>query len=195
MVLDPRGDKAKKGKVLRDPKRCGSNLNPNLTGNLSGGEEGSLEVGQLTKRTGGVDRGFPVGAEVGLELRAESDPGGNRGPGGRLRRVSMEREKDREVVRERSAKGVRGRKTVTGVVREDRDRKVKDGEVERGTGDVKPVQAGSDRERTVDILEDVEKRVFVMWGLSDPKVLPEGGELVDERERSNRRVGRGRVRR
>ena len=104
MVLDPRGDKAKKGKVLGDPKRCGSSLNPNLTGNLSGGEEGSLEVGQLTKRTGGVDRDFPNGTEVGLELRAESDPGGNRGPGGRLRRVSMEREKDREVVREGSAR-------------------------------------------------------------------------------------------
>ena len=104
MVLDPRGDKAKKGKVLVDPKWCGSRLNPNLTGNLSGGEEGSLEAGQLTKRTGGVDRDFSNGTEVGLELRAESDPGGNRGPGGRLRRVSMEREKDREVVRERSAR-------------------------------------------------------------------------------------------
>ena len=104
MVLDPRGDKAKTGKVLGDPKRCGSSLNPNLTDNLTGGEEGSLEAGQLTKKTGGVDRGFPVGTEVGLKLRAESDPGGTRGPGGRLRRVSMEREKDREVVREGGAR-------------------------------------------------------------------------------------------
>ena len=107
----------------------------------------------------------------------------------------MEREKDREVVRERSAKGVRRRKTVVGVVREDRDRKVKDGGVEGGTGDVEAVQAGSDRERTVNILEDTEKRVLVMGGLSDPKVLPKGGELVDEGKRSNRRMGRGRVRR
>ena len=45
VVLDPRGDKAKKGKVLGDPKRGGSSLNPCLTGNLSGGEEGSLEAG------------------------------------------------------------------------------------------------------------------------------------------------------
>ena len=104
MVLDPRGDKAEKGKVLGDPKRCGSSLNPNLTGNLSGGEEGSLEVGQLTKRTGGVDRDFPTGTEVGLKFRAEGEPGGNRGPGGGLGRVSMEREKDGEVVREGSAR-------------------------------------------------------------------------------------------
>ena len=47
---------------------------------------------------------------------------------------SVWREKDRKVVRERSAKGVGRRKTVVGVVREDRDRKVKDGRVERGTG-------------------------------------------------------------
>ena len=107
----------------------------------------------------------------------------------------MEREKDREVVRERSAKGVRRRKTVVGVVREDRDRKVKDGGVEKGTGDVEAVQAGSDRERTVDILEDAEERVFVMWGLSDSKVLPKRGELVDEGKRCNRRMSRGRVRR
>ena len=45
VVLDPRGDKAKKGKVLGDPKRSGSSLNPNLTGHPSGGEEGSLEAG------------------------------------------------------------------------------------------------------------------------------------------------------
>ena len=90
--------------MLGDPKRCGSSLNPNLTGNLSGGEEGSLEAGQLTKGTGGADRDFPVGTKVGLELRAESDPGGNRGPGGRLRRVRVEREKDREVVGEGSAR-------------------------------------------------------------------------------------------
>ena len=107
----------------------------------------------------------------------------------------MEREKDGEVIREGSAKEVRRRKTVVGVVREDRDRKVKDRGVERGTGNVKPVQAGSDRERTVNILEDAEKRVLVMRSLSDPKVLPEGGEPVDERERSNRRMGRERVRR
>ena len=81
------------------------------------------------------------------------------------------------------------------MVREDRDSKVEEGRVERGTVDVEAVQAGSDRERTVDIREDAEERVFVMWGLSDPKVLPEGGELVDERERRNRRMGRGRVRR
>ena len=107
----------------------------------------------------------------------------------------MEREKDGEVVREGSAKGVGRRQTVVGVVREDRDRKVKDGGVERGTGDVEAVQAGSDRERTVSLLEDAEKRVLVVGGLSDSKVLPEGGELVDERKRSNRRMGRGRVRR
>ena len=88
-----------------------------------------------------------------------------------------------------------GRKTVIGVVREARDSKVKEGGVERGTGDVEAVQAGSDGERTLNILENAEKRVLVMRGLSDPKVLPEGGELVDERERSNRRVGRGRFRR
>ena len=104
MVLDPRGDKAKKGKVLGDPKRCGSSLNPNLTGNLCGGEEGSLEVGQLTKRTRGVDRDFPIGTEVGLELRAESNPGGNRGLEEDSKGVSMEREKDREGVREESAR-------------------------------------------------------------------------------------------
>ena len=194
VVLDPRGDKMKKGKVLGDPKRGGSSLNPNLTGNLSSGEEGCLEAGYLTKRTRGIDGSFPVGTEVGLKFRAEGEPGGNRGPGGGLRRVSMERKKNREVVRERSAKEVGRRKTV-GVVREDRDRKVKDGRVERGTGDVEAVQAGGDRERTVNILEDTEKRVFVMGGLSDPKVFPKGGELVDERERSNRRMGRGRVRR
>ena len=68
------------------------------------------------------------------------------------------------------------------------------GGVERGTGDVEAVQTGGDRERTVNILEDTEKRVFVMGGLSDPKVFPKGGELVDEGERSNRRIGRGRVR-
>ena len=107
----------------------------------------------------------------------------------------MEREKDGEVVREGSAKGVRRRKTVVGVVREDRDRKVKDGRVERGTVNVKPVQPGSDRERTVNILEDTEKRVLVMGGLSDSKVLPKGGELVDEGKRCNRRMSRGRVRR
>mgnify|MGYP000249872081 CR=1 FL=1 len=45
VVLDPRGDKAKKAKVLGDPKRSGSSLNPNLTGHPSGGEEGSLEAG------------------------------------------------------------------------------------------------------------------------------------------------------
>ena len=106
----------------------------------------------------------------------------------------MEREKDGEVVREGSAKGVRRRKTVVGVVREDRDSKVKDGRVEGGTGNVKPVQPGSDRERTVNILEDTEKRVLVMGGLSDPKVLPKGGELVDEGERCNRRMGKRRVR-
>ena len=89
----------------------------------------------------------------------------------------MEREKDRKVVRERSAKGVRRRKTVVGVVWEDRDRKVKDGRVERGTGDVEAVQTGGDRERTVNILEDTEKRVFVMGCLSDRKVLSKGGEL------------------
>ena len=44
MILDPRGDEAKKGKVLGDPKRGGGILNPGLTGNLSGGEEGSLEA-------------------------------------------------------------------------------------------------------------------------------------------------------
>ena len=67
--------------------------------------------------------------------------------------------------------------------------------MERGTGDVEAVQTGGDRERTVNILEDTEKRVLVMGGLSDPKVLLEGGELVDEGERSNRRMGRGKVRR
>ena len=107
----------------------------------------------------------------------------------------MEREKDGEVVRRGSAKGVKKRETVVGVVWEDRDSKVKDGRVERGTGNVKPVQTGSDRERTVNILEDTEKRVFIMWGLSDSKVLPEGGELVDEGKRCNRRMSRGRVRR
>ena len=91
MVLDPRGDKAKKAKVLGDPKRCGSSLNPNLTGHPRGGEEGSLDAGQLTKRTRGVNGGFPVGTEVGLKFRAESDPVGNRGPGGRLRGVSVEK--------------------------------------------------------------------------------------------------------
>ena len=45
MVLVPRGDKTKKAKVLGDPKRSGSSLNPNLTGHPSGGEEGSLEAG------------------------------------------------------------------------------------------------------------------------------------------------------
>ena len=45
VVLDPRGDKAKKGKVLGAPKRSGSSLNPNLTGHPSGGEEGGLEAG------------------------------------------------------------------------------------------------------------------------------------------------------
>ena len=107
----------------------------------------------------------------------------------------MEREKDREVIREGSARGVGRRRTVVGVVREDRDRKVKDGGVEGGTGDVEAVQAGSDRERTVNIFEDAEKRVLVMKQSSDPKVLSEGGELVDKREKSNRRIGRGRVRR
>ena len=107
----------------------------------------------------------------------------------------MERKKDREVIREGSARGAGRRRTVVGVVREDRDRKVKDGGVEGGTGDVEAVQAGSDRERTVSLLEDAENRVLVGGGLSDSKVLPEGGELVDERKRSNRRMGRGRVRR
>ena len=45
VVLDPRGDKAKQGKVLGDPKRGRSSINPNLTGHLSGGEEGSFEAG------------------------------------------------------------------------------------------------------------------------------------------------------
>ena len=45
MVLDPRGDKAKKAEVLGDLKRSGGSLNPNLTGHPSGGEEGSLEAG------------------------------------------------------------------------------------------------------------------------------------------------------
>ena len=45
VVLDPRGDKAKKGKVLGDPKRGGSSINPNLTGHLSNDEEGRFEVG------------------------------------------------------------------------------------------------------------------------------------------------------
>ena len=45
VVLDPRRDKAKKGKVLGDPKRGGSRLNPNLTGHPSSGEEGCLEAG------------------------------------------------------------------------------------------------------------------------------------------------------
>ena len=40
-----RGDEAKKGKVLGDPKRGGSSLNPNLTGHPSSGEEGCLEAG------------------------------------------------------------------------------------------------------------------------------------------------------
>ena len=88
-----------------------------------------------------------------------------------------------------------GKEDGIGVVREDRDSKVKERRVERGTGDVEAVQPGSDRERTVNILEDTEKRVFVMGGLSDPKVLPEGGELVDVEEKSNGRMCRGRVRR
>ena len=75
----------------------------------------------------------------------------------------MEGEKDRKVVREKSARGARRRETVVGVVWEDRDGKVKDGRVERGTGDVEAVQTGGDRERTVNIFEDTEKRVFV-WG-------------------------------
>ena len=59
------------------------------------------------------------------------------------------------MVRERSAKGARRRETVVGVVWEDRDGKVKDGRVERGSRDVEAFQSGSDGEQTVNIFENV----------------------------------------